>query len=117
MVPGLKHIQFDSENIVPEEETLPSTSRTAADVLMNRERRILQPVSETNNKDRIHNKLLADIQHESEGKILIAGFSMNDGHDTFRILSNVLWYLDGRSNIIIKASKHKRLPKFPERYV
>ena len=118
VVPGLKHIQFICETIIPEaEETLPTTSRNAADVLMNRERRILQPVGEANNKDRLHNKLLAAIQHDSEGKILITGFSMKDGHDTLRLLSNVIWYLDGRSNIIIKASKHRNLPKIPDRYV
>ena len=59
----------------------PSSSRLFTDVLMRTERIALTPMVALNNINKLHNKVLYDIQSDGDGKRLITGFSQNDGID------------------------------------
>ena len=51
---------------------------------------MLKPLDETNNKIKLHNAVLHDIQKDAGGEVLIRGFSQNDGTKTLKLLTDVL---------------------------
>ena len=118
VVSNIKHLQFQCNrcDIPSNDGPVPTSSRTIMDVLIRKERRELKPVKETNNKQTLHNKVLHDIQVDADGKLLVSGYSGTDGHETLKLLTNVLWHLDGRYEIIISASKHRDIPAIPKRF-
>lgn len=87
---------------------------TVADVLMKRKQNltILKTLPEKDKKIALHNELLRDIQQ----KPFLAAQSQDEGHKLLKILSNALWYLDGRSETINEtARKRKTVTEIPKR--
>ena len=64
---------------------------------MDRSFKVLKPLNVTN-KDELHNALLANIQ--SDRAIHVHGFPQNDGNAVFKLISDAVWYLDGRQEMI-----------------
>ena len=87
-----------TENIDLSVSTEGAESKSLYLVLMDRSFKVLKPLNVTNKKDELHNVLLADIQ--SDRAILVHGFSQNDGHAVFKLISDAVWYLDGRQETI-----------------
>ena len=54
---------------------------------------ILKTLPEKDKKIALHNKLIRDIQQ----KPFFAMQSQDEGHKVFKLVSNALWYLDGRA--------------------
>ena len=54
---------------------------------------ILKTLPEKDKKIALHNKLIRDIQQ----KPFFAIQSQDEGHKVFKLVSNALWYLDGRA--------------------
>ena len=57
-------------------------------------------------KDKIvlHNELIRDMQQKS----FLVIQSQDEGHKFFKLLSNALWYLDGRAQTISKTTKKRK---------
>ena len=70
VIPHTRRIQFCCDKREGDEEVAPSCSRTLNDVLMKHDRRELNPMKENNNKHRLHNKVLIDLQRDAGGKLL-----------------------------------------------
>ena len=76
----------------------------------------LKALNETNNKDKLFNCVLSDLQ--SKGNyILRPGHSQSSGVDAIKLLSNAVWFLDGRSEQFqqARADRGKTIPQIPER--
>ncbi len=89
---------------------------TVTDVLMKRKQKqnlkILKSLPEKDKKIALHNELLRDIQQQP----FLAAQSQDEGHKLLKILSNALWYLDGRSETINEAArKRKTVNEIPKR--
>ena len=84
------------ENVAPQ--------RSMNDVLM-WQSRPLETLKGSDKKVSLHNDLIRDMQ---ENNLLRGNTSQEEGHKLFKILSNALWYLDGRSKTIQDASKERK---------
>ena len=87
-----------TENIDLSVSTEGAESKSLYSVFMDRSFKVLKPLNVTNKKDELHNTLVADIQ--SDRAILVHGFSQNEGHAVFKLISDAVWYLDGRQEMI-----------------
>ena len=88
-------------------------SKSLSSVLMDRSFKVLKPLNVTNKKDELHNALLSDIQ--SDRAILVHSFSQNDGNAVFKLISDAVWYLDGKQETIRFAQSFtSNLPPIPE---
>ena len=76
----------------------------------------LDPVQPKDFKERLLNKIIEDMQ--CHGNILRSGYSQQAGLDAIRLLSNAVWYLDGRRDQVdeARADYGKVIPVIPERY-
>ena len=64
------------------------------------------------NKIVLHNKLIRDMQQKS----FLVIQSQDEGHKFFKLLSNALWYLDGRAQTISETTKkRKNVTAIPKR--
>ena len=52
----------------------------------------------------LHNELIIDVQQ----KPFLAIYSQDEGHKVFKLVSNALWYLDGRAQTINETAKRKK---------
>ena len=74
------------------------------DILM-RQSRPLETLKGSDKKVFLHNDLIRDMQEDN----LLRGNTLQEqGHKLYKILSNALWYLDGRSKTIQDASKERK---------
>ena len=87
-----------TENIDLSVSTEGAESKSLYSVLMDRSFKVLKPLNVNNKKDELRNALLADIQ--SNRDILVHGFSQNNGNAVFKLISDAVWYLDGRQKTI-----------------
>ena len=87
-----------TENIDLSVSTEGAESKSLYSVLMDRSFKVVKPLNVTNKNDELHNALLADIQ--SDRAILVHGFSQNDGNAVFKLISDAVWYLEGRQETI-----------------
>ena len=88
--------------------------RTVNEALMGKDLPVLlKTLAENDKKDALHNELIRDLQKEP---FLAGRASQEDGHKAIRVLSNALWYLDGRSKTINDAStKRSNVTPVPAR--
>ena len=84
------------ENVAPQ--------RSMNDVLM-RHSRPLETLKGSDKKVSLHNDLIRDMQ---ENNLLRRNTSEEEGHKSFKTLSNTLWYLDDHSKTIQDASKERK---------
>ena len=85
-----------TENIDLSVSTEGAEPKSLYSVLMDRSFKVLKPLNVTNKKDELHNALLADILSDRG----ILGFSQNNGNTVFKLISDAVWYLDGRQKTI-----------------
>ena len=84
------------------------------DVLMRKKTTliILKALSEKDKKIALNNELIRDMQQRP----FLAIQSQDKGHEVFKLVSNALWYLDGRAQTINEtAKKRKNVTAIPKR--
>ena len=96
-------------------ENEPSTN--AFDLMMSTSYRRLQGKAGDNMRVQLHNKVLQDMQ--GDGKIVKARVLQKEGERVFQKLTDALWYLDGRKEILNDQSRKRKIGEIeptPERF-
>ena len=92
-----------------------SGSRTVNEVLMAREVKMPQSIPENNQRDKIHNTLVKNIQDQVK---FPSSYSDDEINQCMKAISCLLWFMDGRKNQMLQRQKKEsaKLPtKLPER--
>ena len=101
-------------NVLGEDGTS-SASRNIVDVLMQRTLKQLETIPNKDKRAELHNVFIRDIQGEK--KLLRETSSQKDATEVMKKVTNVVWYLDGRADIINDTSKkRKHVTPIPERF-
>ena len=118
-VMNVKYVSISVSRTVPVILPAPPT-RFATDVLMrtNREPKKLEEIAAKNKSCELYNAVLNDMQGEEN--LLRGSSSQEDAADVMKKLTNAIWYLDGRAEIINEASRKRKnvtpLPDIINRY-
>ena len=106
---NVKLVNFTVKKYPCSGPTEKNSSTDAFGILMKRQPQNLTPLNEHNSKNRLYNTVLQDLQ--TDAPVLTPSYSLKDGTATLQILTNALWYLDGRKDTIIKAHNVTPIPQ------
>ena len=115
-VMNARHVRFVITRIPP--VVLPPSEpprRSVTDVLMgtSKESKKLELIAPKDKSCELYNAVLSDMQGEE--KLLRGSSSQEDAADVLKKLTNAIWYLDGRAEIINEASrKRKNVEPLPD---